>query len=70
MSDERRIFLGVIEIESGEALAVDIGADTTAAEIRDAIARANRERAEKQVQESKTLREIFLDKVAIERGDK
>ena len=68
MSDEQRIFLGV-EIESGEAPST-LALTPPPPRSRNAIARADRERAEKAGAESKTLREIFLDKVAIKRGDK
>lgn len=71
MSDEpRKTLIGVIETEQDEALALHIppGADT--ATMRAAILKANAERAAAAKRETARLAELFLIKVAIERGDK
>jgi hypothetical protein len=59
MNDERRIFLGVIETEPGESLAIDIPPDADAAVVQEAIIAANLERERQRAEESRRLRELF-----------
>ena len=70
MSEARRIFLGVVDVDEGSTIALNISPDTPVGAIREAIAKANTERAEAATRESEALARMFLDRAAIERGDK
>jgi hypothetical protein len=64
------IFLGALDIDQGESIALDIRLGADAATVQAAILKANAERAAAAKRESEHLQKLFLDKVAIERGEK
>ena len=59
VTESRKVYLGTLQTEPDESLAIDLPADLDPNTIRNAIERANIERAEKQAQESRRLHEMF-----------
>jgi hypothetical protein len=57
---EPRIFLGVVDVDGDEKLALYIPPNASPDEIRAAIARANAARREALAEEARKLREMFL----------
>ena len=63
-----KIFLGVVTLEDGEAVALDLPVDGSVEDIKNAISRANLERIEATARESERLRAMFLDTTVDEAG--
>ena len=62
----RMVFVGALDVEAGEAVTLNIPPNADPATVAAAIQRANEERAEKAKRETKHLREMFLDRLALE----
>jgi hypothetical protein len=67
VNEPKRIFLGALDVEPGQALALDIPADASVEEIQAAILKANAQKQEAAKRESEALRGMFLDRPAINR---
>lgn len=70
MTEPTKIFLGALDVTEGEALALDIPAGASVEEIQAAILKANAQKQAAAQRESEALAKMFLDRAAIERGDK
>ena len=61
MTDEpRKVYLGTLDVEEGAAIAVDLPLDGDVDAIRNAIERANLERAAAAKCESERLKALFM----------
>jgi hypothetical protein len=61
VNEPKRIFLGALDVEPGQALAIDLPADLDPDAVKAAIEKANAERAEKLRTESAELRRPFIE---------
>ena len=62
----RMVFVGALDVEAGEAVTLNIPPNADPATVAAAIQRANEERAAKAKRETKHLRGMFLDRLALE----
>lgn len=70
MTEPRLIFLGALDVDRDQALAIDLPANLEPEAVKAAIERANAERAEAAKRESEALAKLFLDRLAIDREPK
>ena len=59
MTEPRKTFLGALDVEAGETVAIELPADLDPDAVKLAIEKANLERAAEKAAESKRLRELF-----------